>query len=212
MRSTLAAASADLDGIEPLKSGCPNACGRHPVADIGLFGTARRANGRLVPQYVLQLGGHVAEGETRLAQGEQAIPARNVPALLAELLSVFRRSQQYPNFARFLDAYGDELKTTLVPKHQGVPGFAVNKDFYIDWDAKDLFSLAGRGPGECGAGVFDLIEVDLESARQALKAGRLLEATILAARALLVSVEKDGHEVRSVEQDQGYWRVRIRRG
>jgi sulfite reductase (ferredoxin) len=35
--------------------------------------------------------------------------------------------------------------------------------------------------------VFDLIEVDLESAREALTAGRLLEATILAARALLVT-------------------------
>jgi sulfite reductase (ferredoxin) len=190
MRSALATASADLDGIEPLKisiSGCPNSCGRHPVADIGLFGAARRANGRLVPQYVLQLGGHVAEGETRLAQGEQAIPARNVPALVAELLAAFHRSPQYPDFARFLDAYDDELKTTLVPKHQVVPDFAANKDFYIDWDAKELFSLAGRGPGECGAGVFDLIEVDLESAREALTAGRLLEATILAARALLVT-------------------------
>jgi sulfite reductase (ferredoxin) len=190
LRGALTAASADLDGIEPLNisiSGCPNSCGRHPVADIGLFGAARRANGRLVPQYVLQLGGHVAEGETRLAQGEQAIPAKNVPALVAELLAAFRRSPQHPDFARFLDAYGDELKTTLVPQYQVVPDFNVNKDFYIDWDANSLFSLAGRGPGECGAGVFDLIEVDLEGAREALKAGRLLEATLLAARALLVT-------------------------
>ena len=190
IRSTLSSEGVNLDGLEHLKisiSGCPNACGRHPVADIGLFGAARRAHGRLVPEYVLQLGGRVGVGETRLAQGEQAIPARSVPALVAELLTAFRHSSHLPDFARFLEAEGEDLYKTLIAKYQEVPDFAVDKDYYIDWDATELFSMAGRGPGECGAGVFDLIEVDLESAREALKHGRLLEATVLAARALLVT-------------------------
>ena len=190
IRSTLSSEGANLDAVEHLKisvSGCPNACGRHPVADIGLFGAARRANGRLLPEYVLQLGGRVGVGETRLARGEQAFPARNVPALVADLLAAFRRSSHCPDFARFLEAEGEQLRMTLVAKYQGVPDFAADKNFYIDWDATELFSMAGRGPGECGAGVFDLIEVDLESARDALNSGRLLEATVLAARALLVT-------------------------
>ena len=106
-------------------------------------------------------------GETRLARGEQAIPARNVPALVADLLAAFRRSSHCPDFARFLDTEGEELQRALVTKHLEIPDFAVNKNYYIDWDATELFSMAGRGPGECGAGVFDLIEVDLESPRGA---------------------------------------------
>ena len=190
IRSELSANGTSLDGLDVLKiniSGCPNSCGRHPLADIGFFGAARRANGQLVPQYVVQLGGRVGVGRTRLAQGQQAIPARNVPALVAELLATFRRSPHFPDFARFTDAEGLQIEQTVLPKYEAVPDFNEHKEYYIDWDANELFSLAGRGPGECGAGVFDLIEVDLDSAREAVKNGRLLGATILAARALLVT-------------------------
>ena len=117
IHNSLSTRSVDLDGLEHLKisiSGCPNACGRHPVADIGLFGAARRVNGRLAPAYVLQLGGRVGVGETRLAQGEQAIPARNVPALVADLLAAFRRSTYCPDFARFFEAEGAELHKAMV--------------------------------------------------------------------------------------------------
>lgn len=63
----------------------------------------------------------------------------------------------------------------------------IDPRYYYDWGAEEPFSLAGRGPGECGAGVFDLIQVDLASAEEALEAGRLRAATALAARALLVT-------------------------
>jgi sulfite reductase (ferredoxin) len=190
LRSKLSANGTNLEGLDRLKiniSGCPNSCGRHPIADIGLFGAARRANGQLLPQYVLQLGGRVGVGQTRLAQGQQAIPAKSVPALVAELLAAFQRSPHFPDFARFTESEATQIEATLLPKHQAVPDFNENREYYIDWDASEMFSLAGRGPGECGAGVFDLIEVDLESARDAVKNGRLLEATILAARSLLVT-------------------------
>jgi sulfite reductase (ferredoxin) len=190
IRSELSTNATNFKGLDALQisiSGCPNSCGRHPLADIGLFGAARRANGQLVPQYVVQLGGRVGVGRTRLAQGQEAVPARNVPALVADILAAFRRSPHFPDFARFADAEGPQIEQNLVLKYQAVPDFNEHKEYYIDWDAHELFSLAGRGPGECGAGVFDLIEVDLESARDAVKNGRLLETTVLAARALLVT-------------------------
>jgi sulfite reductase (ferredoxin) len=203
IRNRLSANDTNLDGLDALKiniSGCPNSCGRHPLADIGLSGAARRANGQLVPQYVVQLGGRVGVGKTRLAQGQEAVPARNVPALVAELLATFRRSPHFPDFARFTDAEGSQIEQTVLPKYEAVPDFNEHKEYYIDWDANELFSLAGRGPGECGAGVFDLIEVDLDSAREAIKNGRLLEATILAARALLVTRgEQASSEVEALE-------------
>jgi sulfite reductase (ferredoxin) len=203
IRGTLSTNDSNLEGLDALKiniSGCPNSCGRHPLADIGLFGAARRANGQLVPQYVVQLGGRVGVGKTRLAQGQRAIPARNVPALIVELLAAFVRSPYYPDFGRFADAEGSQIEQTVLPKYEAVPDFNEHKEYYIDWDASELFSLAGRGPGECGAGVFDLIEVDLDSAREAIKNGRLLEATILAARALLVTRgEQAGSEADALE-------------
>ena len=110
-----------------------------------VFTVARRANGRLVPHYVLQLGGRVGVGKTRLARGDQAIPAKSVPALVAELLAAFRRSPQHPEFAQFLDAQGETLAKTLAAKYRAVPDFSANKDYYIDWDAKELFSLSGAG-------------------------------------------------------------------
>jgi sulfite reductase (ferredoxin) len=196
VNEALKGASLGLDGESGLKiniSGCPNACGRHPIADIGLYGAARRVHGRLAPHYVLQLGGKVAEGETRLAQGEDAYPARNIPALIVDLLGRFRHSGHWPDFAAFVETHGAGLSEALA-KYRDVPPPAEDRDYYVDWGAADLFSLAGRGPGECGAGVFDLIEVDLANARDALQRASLVEATLYAARALLVTRGQQSHD------------------
>lgn len=168
-------------------SGCPNACGRHPIADIGLSGMARRVNGRLVPHYTIHLGGHVEEGGTSLARSVCSVPARNVPSFLVAFLRSFERATQHPDFAAFLGADGIAIAEALGREYAHVPEFAADQRYYADWGADEVFSLAGRGPGECGAGVFDLIEVDLAGASEALEAGRLFSATALAARALLVT-------------------------
>jgi sulfite reductase (ferredoxin) len=115
----------ELDALGELKihiSGCPNSCGRHPAADIGLFGAARRVEGRMVPHYVLQLGGKMAEDRSRLAQGKCAIPACNVPTLVADLLAAFRQSPQCPDFEAFLQAGGRELADDLALKYAEVSG------------------------------------------------------------------------------------------
>ena len=186
----LSRADLDLQGLGNLKlqiSGCPNSCGRHPIAQIGFFGAARRVSGRLAPHYVVVLDGKVEEGHTRLAERRGTIPARNVPAFLKDFLAAFTESAQHPDFEGFLDSGGKEIANTLVSAYRYVPDFAQDKNYYYDWGAERVFSLAGRGPGECSAGVFDLIEVDLNSAREALAKHRIFEAAGLAARALLVT-------------------------
>jgi len=180
----------DLNGLGELNlhiSGCPNACGRHPIGRIGMFGAARRLGGRLVPHYIIQLGGKVGEGETRLAQDAGSIPARNVPAFISEFLRAFQHSTQFPDYDAFLEAEGRRTAEKIATNYRSVPSFEEDKNYYFDWGAETTFSLAGRGPGECGAGVTDLIEVDLASAREALKEGRLFAAVCSAARALLVT-------------------------
>ena len=180
----------DLGGLGDLRihtSGCPNSCGRHPVGDIGFFGAARRVAGKLAPHYVAQLGGRVGEGRSRLAEGKLTIPARNVPAFTSDFLKAFQASRQYADFHAFIDADGRRIAAEIAEKYKTIPSFGEDKNYYFDWGAEELFSLAGRGPGECGAGVFELIEVDLASAREAVDAGALFAATALAARALLVT-------------------------
>jgi sulfite reductase (ferredoxin) len=168
-------------------SGCPNSCGRHPLADIGFFGAARRIKGRLVPHYVVQLGGYVEEGKTTLASGNSTVPGRNICAYLKDFLKAYEESPHWPDFERFLQREGRKRAEDLALKYRDVPDFEDDKNFYYDWDAEEVFSLAGRGPGECGAGVFDLIEVDLTSAREALSERKYYTAAALAARALLVT-------------------------
>lgn len=179
----------DLSALGDLQiniSGCPNACGRHPVADIGLQGAARRVDGHPLPHYTLQFGGHVEEGATGLAATAGTIPARNVPAFIGELLEAYAQSGLAPDFRAFLRTAEGPI-ARLIAKHKTAPGFAEDKNYYYDWGAAELFSLAGRGPGECGAGVLDLIEADLKSAAEALQKKKLFPATTLAARALLVT-------------------------
>ena len=168
-------------------SGCPNSCGRHPIADIGMYGAARRIDGRLAPHYVIQLGGKVSEGKTRLAEGNTAIPAKNVPAFLADFLRSFQESPQFPDFDTFFESTGKETAGKLITKHKSIPSFEEDKNYYFDWDADTLFTLEGRGAGECSAGVFDLIKVDLSGSEEALQEGKLLTATVLAARSLLIT-------------------------
>lgn len=187
----LEASGLDLsNGLSELSlniSGCPNACGRHPVAQVGFSGAARRVGGRLAPHYLLCLGGHVEEGRTTLASSVVTMPARNVPAFLVDFLRAFQTSAQYPDFDAFLAAGGRQTAEQVARPYLSVPDFDDAPNFYYDWGAQEPFSLAGRGPGECGAGVFDLIQVDLASAAEALEAGRLFAATALAARALLIT-------------------------
>jgi len=199
----LQASGMDLERLGELRiqiSGCPNACGRHPIADIALAGAARRVKTRLVPFYVVSLGGRVGERRTRLASGRLALPARAVPQFLIELLAEFQGSELCPDFHAFLEAGGRELAERIAVGYRQVPDFEDDKNYYYDWGADEPFSLAGRGPGECGAGVFELIGIDLASAAEALQQGRLYEATVLAARALLVTRGQQGRDELDVLQ------------
>ena len=189
VRSELSASSLDLDSLGDFSihiSGCPNSCGRHPIGNIGFSGAARRVDGNLIPFYAVQLGGRLAEGQSRFGANVGAVPAKNAPAFVRDLLSAWKQSPDAADFHQFVDRDGKKVAEEILKQHQTVPPIASRKEFYYDWDSNELFSLAGRGQGECSAGVFDLIEVDLANARESQEAGRLYAAALAAARALLV--------------------------
>jgi sulfite reductase (ferredoxin) len=114
-------------------SGCPNACGRHPIGQIGLYGASRKISGHPVPHYVIQFGGHVEEGKTVFAQGAQAVPARDVPAFLVEFLQSFEVSAQSPDFIAYLEAEGKQIAEDLILKYANAQAFSKDENYCFDW-------------------------------------------------------------------------------
>jgi len=171
----------DLEKYSEVKiniNGCPNACGQHPIGTISFAGLAKKVHGHTVPFYRVYEGGKVAAENTRLAEELGMIPARAVPDLVQEY---FKSEMKIP-------------MRELIKKFAYVPSYEEDRSYYVDWGREEDFSLQGIGQGECGAGVIDMIESDLNSAKQSLaKAldkgldlGEIKEALVYAARALLV--------------------------
>jgi sulfite reductase (ferredoxin) len=167
-------------------SGCPNSCANHTIAPLGLEGRARRSQGRLLPLYEVLWGGRVGKNQVRFADRVGSVPARVVPELLSE---VYRRGL----------ANTDDVRT-LVAEFARLPD-PVPEEYYVDVGDTKPFSLDGRGPGECGAGVLDVVRADLGEATAALALAEqntgseqdqaLARAVLASARALLPLVGRD---------------------
>ena len=155
----------DIDGSVTVirVSGCPNGCGGHHVAEIGLEGAARRVHGRLMPHYTVLAGGHPSGEGARLAERIATVPAKRIPDLLAAAAN-----------DGVIDA--DKVRA-LAPSYEALPG-EVPEDYYRDFGSEEAFSLAGRGPGECGAGVLDVIRVDIQEAKDALDSARAASSSV----------------------------------
>jgi sulfite reductase (ferredoxin) len=164
-------------------SGCSNSCAQHYIAAVGLQGRARRIGDRLMPCYDVLIGSKTAEGKARLAERAGTVPAKAVPDLVAEFLRVGKM---------------DSRQLAAIARKYGVAApDAMPEDYYYDWGADQPFSLAGRGPGECGAGVVDVVAVDIEQAKEAVRRSSsgtresadsqdLYQAVSASARALLI--------------------------
>ena len=82
----LVAAASDLQ----IKiSGCPNGCGRHHIAGIGFQGSTRRLGNKVVPQYLVLVGGGVDERGARFGRVAARIPARRMTDALDRLLALY---------------------------------------------------------------------------------------------------------------------------
>lgn len=159
-------------------SGCPNSCGHHIIAGLGFQGRAKRLPGGLMPFYDVFAGAKTVEGAARLARSLGSIPAKRVPDLLAEALST--------------GATTPEQLEPLVARYGDLGNEALPQDYYKDYGSNEPFSLAGRGPGECGAGVMDIVKVDIDEATDALASlpvdsESVYKALLAASRALLVT-------------------------
>ncbi len=165
-------------------SGCPNSCGHHCIASIGFQGRAKRVNGRLMPCYDVLIGAKIHMGESKIGERIGTVPAKLIPEMMAQVLET--GSQDFDKLKQLVDKYGD-FSSDDFPE-----------EYFHDFGVDIPFSLAGRGPGECGAGVMDVMVVDIDEAKQAIKTANQLsagkeqnesiyKAVIAATRALLMT-------------------------
>jgi ferredoxin-nitrite reductase len=79
-----------LGQIEPISihwSGCPNACGNHAVADIGLLGRKARVNGQIIDSVDIFLGDRLASRAAASGERLENIPCEELPRVLERLIS-----------------------------------------------------------------------------------------------------------------------------
>jgi len=155
-----------------------------------------------VPHYSLLVGGNIGEDQSKYGSNLVDIPAKRIPDFLADLAKLLATEADYDgDFNSYLEQGGREKVIELAQEFTTIPSYEQEADLYQDWGSDEDFSLAGRGPGECGTGVMDIIQLDIDTARDNYKAGKkednekLYQAIVDAARALLIirgiDTEKD---------------------
>ena len=191
----------DLDRVADLRmnlSGCPNTCGAHMAADLGFFGKVARKGQTPYPAYGIVVGGRLGNGTARLAEPAGEVSARDLPVFVTEFLRHYLAAQpRFADFGAYLAGEGKSFIRVWCGQHREIPDFNADKNYYYDWTAMEVFSLAGRGVAGARPGLFDLIEFDLKWLKEmsnefpGLGAGQraevLYQITLSAARMLLIT-------------------------
>lgn len=165
LRKTLKNSNLPLDRLKDLRiniSGCPNSCGQQAAADLGFYGKVGR-NDRMYPAYHVVAGASVGP-EPKLAELVGEVSAYDLPKFTAEVLRLYlEKEDRYPSFSEYVRGEGKSDIARTVEQYRTIPDFRDDKNYYFDWGGEQLFSLAAKGVGECSAGLFDMIEVDLST-------------------------------------------------
>jgi len=96
-------------------TGCPNSCGQHWIADIGLEGKKLKVNGALVDAYYFCLGGAVGALQSIARPVGYRCSAQEVPDAIERLLRRYRATREHgENLRRFFARHSnDELRQFL---------------------------------------------------------------------------------------------------
>jgi len=168
LQTHLSKSKIDLDKAKDLQiniSGCPNSCAQQIWSDIGFQGRVGR-NERMYAAYNVYAGAAKSE-DPKLGILLGSVSAKDLPRFTEDILTDYIRvKKQYATFRDYLEATGKDNIKELVEKYKNVPEFDQDKNYYYDWGSDELFSVANKGPAECSAGLFDMIDVDLKFIKQ----------------------------------------------
>jgi sulfite reductase (ferredoxin) len=107
-------------------TGCPNSCGQHWIADIGLEGKKTKVDGQMVDAYYFCVGGAVGAHQATARPVGYRTAATEVPAAIERLLRVYlAERREGDNFRQFCAARSDEEIRAILA---GEPVEAVARD------------------------------------------------------------------------------------
>ncbi len=118
-------------------TGCPNSCGQHWIADIGIEGKKIKHDGRLVDAYYFCVGGSVGQFAATARPVGYRIPATEVPEAIERLLKTYqgrRLGEGETLRAYFARHSNDELRAQLA----GAPVTPVDRDAASPGVATDM--------------------------------------------------------------------------
>jgi sulfite reductase (ferredoxin) len=96
-------------------TGCPNSCGQHWIADIGLEGKKTKVDGQMVDAYYFCVGGAVGAHQATARPVGYRTAATEVPAAIERLLRVYlAERREGDNFRQFCAARSDEEIRTIL--------------------------------------------------------------------------------------------------
>ena len=131
-------------------SGCPNGCGQHYVAGIGLQGSVRKVAGRAVPQYHLYLGGGFGTTEAAFGRLAAKLPARRVPAAIARLLKLYGSEGRGEPIEQFLALLPGPRVEALLADLEAMDDASAVPDDFVDLGESKAFAVELQ-EGECAA-------------------------------------------------------------
>ncbi len=100
-------------------TGCPNSCGQHWIADIGIEGKKLKVQGELVDAYYFCLGGALGLNQATARMVGYRCAASEVPEAIERLLRAYLAKRDSPeNLRHFFGRHSDaELRAFLAGSH-----------------------------------------------------------------------------------------------
>ena len=134
----------------PIKaSGCPNGCGQHHLAGIGLQGSSFKAANVEIPCFDIFLGGGNYIGGGRYGTRVTRVPSKRVPQAIRKIIQIYLDNRQEGEpFIDFVDRFGAKNFDPLLDEFKEVGPIHEDIDLYMDWGKEELFQIV-RGEGEC---------------------------------------------------------------
>jgi sulfite reductase beta subunit-like hemoprotein len=96
-------------------NGCPNSCGQHWLADVGLQGCTKKIDGELVEHFDFFVGGGVGTGAS-MTRRVKRVQATEVPETVKTIIGAYRESRQgNETFGEFCNRHTVEELQEMLP-------------------------------------------------------------------------------------------------
>lgn len=96
-------------------TGCPNSCGQHWIADIGIEGKKIKSNGKMIDAYYFCVGGSVGQFASIARPVGYRCPADEVPDAITRLLEYFHEEREPgESLQKFLTRHSTEFLRAIL--------------------------------------------------------------------------------------------------